>query len=249
MSAVLELLLADARTPSGGHAHSGGLEAALAEGLSVHEVPAFIRARLRTVGFVEAAFAALAARAKTVDGLLTLDLELAARTPAEPLRRAARVLGAGLLRTACAWWPEAQPLAGYRADSVLTPRPVALGAVARAAALSPLAAARLSLYDDAATVASAAVKLAALDAATASGWLVSLAGEIDQLASRAGASEPDLASRAGASEPDLASRAGGSEPKLATSPSAGASGPSTCTPLLDRRAVAHAGAERRLFAS
>jgi urease accessory protein len=225
MSTVLELLLADARTPSGGHAHSGGLEAALAAGLALEEVPAFMRARLRTVGLVEAAFAALATRAKTVDELLALDLELAARTPAEPLRRAARVLGAGLLRTACAWWPEAQPLAGYRADSLLTPRPVALGAVARAAALSPLAAARLSLYDDAATVASAAVKLAALDAAVASGWLVSLAGEIDRLASSASESERRLAS------------------------SAGERGPSTCTPLLDRRAEAHAGAERRLFAS
>jgi urease accessory protein len=215
MSAVLELLLADARTPTGGHAHSGGLEAALAAGLAVSEVPAFMRARLRTVGLVEAAFAALAARAATVDALLALDLELAARTPAEPLRRAARVLGAGLLRTAGAWWPDAEPLAGYRTRSELTPRPVALGAVARAAALSPLAAARLSLYDDAATVAFAAVKLAALDAAVASGWLVALAAEIDETASKARETGP----------------------------------PSTCTPLLDRRAVAHAGAERRLFAS
>jgi urease accessory protein len=239
MSAVLELLLADARTPSGGHAHSGGLEAALAAGLTVAEVPAFMRARLRTVGLVEASFAALATRAGSVDELLALDLELAARTPAEPLRRAARALGAGLLRTACAWWPDAQPLAGYRSGSALTPRPVALGAVARAAALSPLAAARLSLYDDAAMVASAAVKLAALDAAVASGWLVGLAGEIDELA---------LGARSGGSR---GARAGGP-------PGAGAGGtrgareggpPSTCTPLLDRRAVAHAVAERRLFAS
>ena len=215
MSAVLELLLADARTPSGGHAHSGGLEAALAAGLALTDVPAFIRARLRTVGLVEAAFAALAARAGTVDELLALDLELAARTPADPLRRAARALGAGLLRTAGAWWPEAQPLAGYRALSELPPRPIALGAIARTAALSPLAAARLSLYDDAATVASAAVKLAALDAAVASGWLVALAADIDDAALKARETGPR----------------------------------STCTPLLDRRALAHESAERRLFAS
>ena len=215
MSAVLELLLADARTPSGGHAHSGGLEAALAAGLAVAEVPGFMRARLRTVGLVDAAFAALATRAGTLEELLALDFELAARTPAEPLRRAARTLGAGLLRTACAWWPQAEPLAGYAAESALTPRPVALGAVARAAGLSPLAAARLSVYDDAATVASAAVKLAALGAAVASGWVAALAAEIDELA--------------------LSARAGGP--------------PSTCAPLLDRRALVHARAERRLFAS
>jgi len=216
MSVVLELLLADARTPTGGHAHSGGLEAALAAGLTLTEVPAFIRARLRTVGRVEAAIAASAARAATVDELLDLELELAARTPAEPLRRASGALGAGLLRTACAWWPSAQPLTGYRAAGSLTLRPVALGAVARAAALAPVAAARLSLYDDAAIVASAAVKLTALDAAVASGWLVSLAPEIDELVAAA-AGDGVL--------------------------------PSSSTPLLDRRAVAHAIAERRLFVS
>ncbi|MDQ6807637.1 MAG: urease accessory protein UreF, partial [Actinomycetota bacterium] len=48
--------------------------------------------------------------------------------------------------------------------------------------LTPTEAARLSLYDDAATVAAAAVKLTALDAAVASGWLVSLADEVDALA-------------------------------------------------------------------
>jgi urease accessory protein len=216
MSAVLELLLADARTPTGGHAHSGGLEAALGAGLAPEDVPAFIRARLGTVGRVEAAIAACASRAGTVDELLDLDLELAARMPAEPLRRASGMLGAGLLRTACGWWPSAQPLTGYRRASRLTLRPVALGAVTRAAALAPVAAARLSLYDDAATVASAAVKLAALDSAVASGWLVSLAAEIDE----------------------LAAAASGDGLRLSTS-----------TPLLDRRAVAHAVAERRLFVS
>jgi urease accessory protein len=221
---VIELILADARTPSGGHAHSGGLEAALTEGLTAAEVPGFIRARLATVGRCEAALAGRAAAASTLAELLALDLEAAARTPAEPLRRASRQLGRGLLRTACTWWPEHQLLAGYRAASASTPRPVALGAIARVGGLTPCEAARISLYDDAATVAAAAVKLTALDAAVATGWLVSLAGEIDDLAA--------LGSAEGRGPDQI-------DPWL----------PSTSTPLLDRRALAHAGADRRLFAS
>jgi urease accessory protein len=224
MSAVIELILADARTPSGGHAHSGGLETAISEGLTLAEVPGFIRARMSTVGRCEAALAAHAAAASTVEELLALDLEAAARTLAEPLRRASRRLGRGLLRTACTWWPEHQLLAGYRAASDSTPRPVALGAIARAGGLSPSEAARLSLYDDAATVAAAAVKLTALDAAVASGWLVSLAAEIDALAAQG----PREVGGPHSTDPWL---------------------PSTSTPLLDRRALAHAAADRRLFAS
>jgi urease accessory protein len=215
-AAVLELLLADARTPSGGHAHSGGLEAAIDAGMRAEEVPGFIRARLQTVGRCEAALAFRAAQARRLDELIALDLEAVARTAAEPLRRASGQLGRGLLRTACKWWPDDELLRGYRAASEVTPRPVALGAIARAGGLTARAAARLSLYDDAATVAAAAVKLTALDAAVASGWLVALADEVDDLAS----CEP-----------------------------AGPALPSTSTPLLDRRALAHARRERRLFAS
>jgi urease accessory protein len=182
MAGVLELVLADARTPSGGHAHSGGLEAAIAEGLRTEEVPGFIRARLRTIGRCEAALAGRAAAASTVAALLALDAEATASTPAEPLRRASRQLGRGLLRTACTWWPEDQLLVGYRTESATTPRPVALGAIARAGGLSPNDAARLSLYDDAAMVAAAAVKLLPLDAAVTSGWLVYLGDEIGALA-------------------------------------------------------------------
>ncbi|MDQ6778014.1 MAG: urease accessory protein [Actinomycetota bacterium] len=223
MGGVLELVLADARTPSGGHAHSGGLEAAIDAGLSADEVPGFIRARLRTVGRCEAALAFRAALSSTLDELLALDLEAAARMPAEPLRRASRQLGRGLLRTASTWWPEDELLTGYRAASEVTPRPVALGAIARAGGLSPSEAARLSLYDDAATVAAAAVKLLPLDAAVASGWLVELADEVDALAFAGASAELEAAW--------------------------GGWAPSTSTPLLDRRALTHARGERRLFAS
>jgi urease accessory protein len=183
LSGVLELLLADARTPSGGYAHSGGLEAALADG--VCDVPGFIRARLHTIGRCQAAIAARATACGSLDELLELDGEAAARTPVAALRAADRRLGLGLLRTAGVLWPGDELLAGYRAASRLTPRAVALGAVCRSAGLDPGAAARLSLYEDAASVAAAAVKLTALDAAAASGWVAGLAGEIEALASAA----------------------------------------------------------------
>ncbi len=182
---VLELLLADGRTPSGGYAHSGGLEAAVGGGLSAAEVPAFARARLHTLGRCQASLAALAAGCPSLDGLLELDGEAAARTPVAALRAADRRLGRGLLRTGRTLWPEAELLAAYAAASSLTPRAVSLGAVARAAGIEPLGAARLALYEDVAGVAAAAVKLVALDSARACGWVAELAGEIEALAREA----------------------------------------------------------------
>jgi urease accessory protein len=196
LSRVLELLLADARTPSGGYAHSGGLEAFVDAGGSgcAGSVRGFMSARLRTVGRVEASFAAAACRCASVDELLSLDVELAARSPAAPLRQASRRLGRGLLRTGAAWFPVDGLIAEYRSASVLSPRPVALGVVARAGGVDALGAARASLYDDAATVAAAAVKLLPLDAAEATGWVLALGAEIEALATAAVA--PELPSTA-----------------------------------------------------
>jgi urease accessory protein len=188
LSGVLELLLGDGRTPSGAYAHSGGLEALL-ETCEV-DVEEFMRARLLTVGRVDAAFAAAASRCSSVDALLELDLEWAARCVAPPLRLASRQLGRGLLRTALTWFPEDALLEAYRLRSVLSPRPIVLGAVAAVAGVDPVAVARLSLYEDAAAVAAAAVKLLPRDAAVASGWVLSLQGEIlDLAASCAGADQ------------------------------------------------------------
>jgi urease accessory protein len=181
----LELLLADGRTPSGGYAHSGGLEAAISGGLTVDEVPAFARARLHTLGRVAAGLAALACGCQTLAGLLELDGEAAARTPVAALRAADRRLGLALLRTGRTLWPADELLADYAGASVLTPRAVSLGAVARAAGMEPLQAARLALYENVAEVAAAAVKLVALDGARASAWVADLAGEIEQLAAEA----------------------------------------------------------------
>lgn len=210
-ASALELLLADGRTPTGGFAHSGGLEPA---GLTAAEVPHFLRARLRTVGVIDAS---VAARAAAGDDPLDLDDAWAARTPVPAVRETGRRLGRALLRLGTRLWPGA--LEPYAAASQLTPRPVVLGLAGAAAGMDTLAVARLSLYDDAATVVSAAPKLLAVDALDAAAWLADVAPLIDALAARAAALGP-------------------------TDPL-----PAPSTPLLDRRAHAHHHEERRLFVS
>ncbi|MFI5924811.1 urease accessory protein UreF [Micromonospora sp. NPDC051543] len=63
----LLLLLADGRFPAGAHAHSGGLEAAVAAGrvTDLASLEAFLVGRLATAGLVGAAFAAAAHRTVT----------------------------------------------------------------------------------------------------------------------------------------------------------------------------------------
>src|SRR4051794_32507649 len=153
----LALLLADSRFPSGSYAHSLGLEEAVNAGLE--DVPAFIAARLRLVPAGDACFAVEARRGDV------LEAEWCARCPSPVLREAARRLGAQLLRSAAAIWPVPQSR---------LPRPLALGVVAAAAGLDDETTALLSLYDDAATVASAALKLLPLDPAVTSRWLAEL---------------------------------------------------------------------------
>ncbi|XVV10456.1 urease accessory UreF family protein [Actinoplanes sp. CA-131856] len=62
MSLATLLLLADGRLPSGGHAHSGGLEAqvAAARVRDLDDLSGFLRGKLATAGVVAAAFAAAA---------------------------------------------------------------------------------------------------------------------------------------------------------------------------------------------
>ncbi|RZU48985.1 urease accessory protein [Krasilnikovia cinnamomea] len=103
------LVLADGRLPAGGHAHSGGLEAAVAAGrvTDLAGLAGFLRGRLATSGVVGAVFAA-AACARTREWA-DLDAGLDARTPSPALRRASRAQGRALLRAGRAIWP-APPL-------------------------------------------------------------------------------------------------------------------------------------------
>lgn len=183
MSAVA-LLLADSRFPAGGYAHSHGLEQAVGDGLGVDGVAPFIAARLQLVARADACLAVAALRAAAAGdhrALACLDEEHAARCPSPVLRDVARRLGAQLLRSAATAWP-GPVIAGYRAGSRTTPRPVALGVVGAAAGLDAGEVATIALYDDAATVSSAALKLLGLDPADAARWVAELAPRIDAAA-------------------------------------------------------------------
>lgn len=174
---MLDLLLADARTPTGGFAHSGGIEPAA---LPLARVLELVRGRLATVGLLDAAVAAAATRGE--DPVL-LEAAWAARTPAPPLRDAAARQGRALLRLAALAWPGA--LDDYRERSEGTPRAVVLGLLGRRAGLDPQRVACVCLYDDAATSLASVPKLYAIDAAAVTAWLVGLAPLIAALAERA----------------------------------------------------------------
>lgn len=162
------LCLADSRFPGGGHAHSGGLEEAVARGL-VTDVPtlaSFLRARLRTVGALAAAVAAVAATAARTgrerDWWRELDVEVDARTPSPAQRETSRAQGRGMARAGRLAWPS--PVL----DDLLaaTPRPhhpVALGALAGIGGASPRHAALAAAYLSVSGPASACVRLLGLD--------------------------------------------------------------------------------------
>ncbi len=157
---ALMLVLADSRFPAGGYAHSLGLEEAVNNGLRADAVPAFAAARQRLVAEGDARVAVAARRGEDVEP------EWLARCPSPVLRDIGCRLGVQLLRSAAAIWPQLEPRR--------TPRPVALGEVAAVAGLSDEDTALLSLYDDAATVTSAALKLLPLDPAVTTRWLAEL---------------------------------------------------------------------------
>jgi urease accessory protein len=220
MPGVAALLLADGRFPAGGYAHSGGLEAACHDGLAGEEVAGYLRARLHAVAAAECALVVAARREASVEALLLLDDEAVARVSSPALRTVSQRLGSQLLRTASIVWPDAVLTRAYRAASATTPRPVAFGVVGRAAGLDELELARGFLYDDAATVAAAAVKLLPVDVLSTTRLLVELDDDIERLALTAVSIDV--------------------QPREL---------PSAFAPLLDLRSLAHGRREGRLFAS
>lgn len=220
MSRAALLVLADGRFPAGGHAHSGGAEAAVVAGRirDADDLAAFCRGRLHTTGLTAAALAAAAAHGHDP---LALDEAADARTPSPALRAAARKLGRQLMRAARATWPAdeldafalARPRGGHQ--------PVVLGLTARAAGLGPEDAAHCAAYETVGGPATAVVRLLSLDPFEATAVLARLAPELDRVAERA-------ASAARGPVSDL---------------------PAGSAPLLDISAEAHAGRAVRLFAS
>lgn len=177
MSAIA-LLLADARLPVAGHTQSASLEPAFAAGLD--DVPAYLALRLATVTRTEAATAVVTlAHLRRGEGLDAVADAWAARTSSAAMRATSREMGRGLLRLGTHLWDLPGMLAGL-------PRPMVLGAIAHTTGLGPADLAEVVAYDDAQTVASAALKLRPLDPAVATGWVVSslplIAGLVAEIA-------------------------------------------------------------------
>lgn len=202
------LLLADGRFPTGGHAHSGGVEAAVLAGL-VHDVRSladYLRGRLATAGLVDAAFAAAAARPGADLGWL--DAESVARMPSPALRAASRAQAAHLLRAARAAWPDAALPAAVPAGLTF---PVALGAVAAAAGVDPVGAAALACHHAVTGPAGAAVRLLGLDPFAVHGVVAALGPTSDAVATEA-AGLADLPAVSGV-VPELAADAHAAHPE------------------------------------
>lgn len=181
------LLLADGRLPIGGHAHSSGLEPAVAAGLTPADVPEYMRARLRSVVLVEAAAAVLSVRAARREPV-QLDAvhdALLARTPCEPIRASSGLLGRGLARLLGRLWPENEAVKALGDLGPRPQRPVALGVAAALVGMSDEQVARGCLYDDTQTVAAAALKLLPVDPADTARWVLDAGTVIEESVERA----------------------------------------------------------------
>ena len=181
MTAAL-LTLADSRLPAGGHAHSGGVEQAIAVGVvrDPGSLAAFLRRRLGSAGAVAAGLAAAACGADEA-GLPLLDAEADARTPSPALRRASRQQGRGLVRVGRRAWP-APVWAGLPA---LPHHAIALGVAAAAGGLGPRDAAHVAAYLAVSGPATAAQRLLAMDPLTVAAVTARLAPDIDRTAADA----------------------------------------------------------------
>ncbi len=223
------LLLADGRFPAGGHAHSGGVEAAVADGRVRDEamLEAFVRGRLTSVGLGEAALAAATVLRcgrpwpDAVDALAELDTEAEARVPAPPLRIASRRLGRQLLRAAGRCWPHRLiEVAAETAPDGLH-QPVALGVAGVAAGLSAEEVAALAVHHSITTPAQAAVRLLGLDPYAVAAITASLSVDGERVVA------------------DALDAAAGPLALL----------PARTGPLVDIAAIEHGGRDDRLFAT
>ncbi len=185
------LLLADSRTPTGAHAHSGGVEQAIGRGM-VSDTPSlqwFIRRRLATAGVLASAAAAAACRGSgDPAALAALDLGVEVRTPSGALREASRNQGRGLRRLALRL-PVPLPDVGRRPH-----HPVMLGVLAGALGVPDRHAAAVAAQLTASGIAGAAQRLLALDPLEVTAGLIELADAVDRAAADgAGAAAlPDL---------------------------------------------------------
>lgn len=223
-ASLIRLLLADARLPTGSHAHSAGLEPMLLAGMPPAQLLGYVRDRLRTLTTTEAAAAVIARHTwweGTSGGLDAVTLAWQARTPSPGQREAADRLGRGYARVARRVWPEqTNPDAigprGARTD-LRYPRPVVLGVIAAITDLPARDLALLIAYDDVQSITAAALKLLPLDPLEVTAWVLELQPEIAQVV------------------------------ETVTHLRDPADMPSRSLPLLDAYVADHAHASRRLF--
>ncbi|THJ65529.1 urease accessory protein UreF [Arthrobacter echini] len=192
MSALM--LLIDGRFPAGGHAHSGGFEAAAANEkvTDIASMEQFLLGRLHTTGLVAAAFAGSsclsfgrAARmsdeighAAFSESLAALDAEFDARTPSPVLRVVSRRLGRQLVRAGRRIWPHplVEELARLPGQGVH--QPIAFGVVAGAAGQPPVLAATAAAQESITGPATASVRLLGLDPFEVNALLARLADDV-----------------------------------------------------------------------
>lgn len=226
------LLLADSRLPSGGHVHSGGVEALVERGLlaGAQDLAVFLDGRIRTAGLTAAATAAAAAELSARSGAAARDWRrwdgaVDARTPSPALREASRAQGGALLRTVGRAWPGYPPireLAALRRPH----QPLVLGASVVAAGGGPGEAAALAVHHLVGGAATAAVRLLGLDPLAVASVQVGLAAVADVTVAEAALAGVRAAA---ADDPDLL--------------------PSDAAPLPEILAELHDHSEVTLFAS
>ena len=218
---MIALLLADGRFPSGGYAHSGGIEAAVQAGRvrDIESLAAFLIGRLFTSGLTAAGISA--AGCTGMHDWTVLQRETDARTPSPLLRKASCLQGRQLVRAASGIWEASlfQPV--MEATAGRPHHPVALGAVAAKLGVMPLEAARIAALGAVVNSATAAVKLLGLDPLAAHRVVAELSEAVERCAAEA------------------ASYALGPPANL----------PSCASPLLEILSVQHAAQPVRLFAS
>jgi urease accessory protein len=176
------MLLADARLPSGAHAHSAGVEPALMSGMEAAELPALLRGRAATVTLVEAGTAVAARHVRLVDGDLgAVEMAWAARTPSAALRDAARHLARGYLRVGTELLPGDAAVHAWRARATPPPRACVLGVIAAGLEMPALDLARLVVYEDIQAAAAAVLKLEPRDPLDLVSLVVEVCSEIEDV--------------------------------------------------------------------
>ena len=237
------LLLADSRLPSGGHSHSGGVEALVDRGLlrTEADLAAFLAGRLATGGAVMAAGAAAGCALSGVQeshphalsgheggfpepGWGEWQAALDARLPAVATREASCAQGAALLRTAARTW--ATPALDALRALPRAHHPLVLGAAVAATGAGPGDAAVLALHHLVGGACTAAVRLLGLDPLG-----------VAAVAARAGRDAEPLAVAACA---DAIAAVAAGDPGLL---------PADGNPLYDVLAQLHRQSEATLFAS